>query len=135
MTRTIACIAGVLLSGGMLPAQDSVSARGKYLVEEVAKCADCHTPKTAKGAPDRSKWLKGGTMDVKPVGTIAGWNAAAPDLTSTSPLWSRWSMEGMVKYFETGRNPMGNVSNPPMPAYRLRHDDAAAIAAYLKSLK
>ena len=31
--------------------------RGRYLVEEVAKCAECHTPRDAEGELDRHAWL------------------------------------------------------------------------------
>jgi hypothetical protein len=40
----------------------------------------------------------------------------------------------MVKFLETGKNPRGNAADPPMPAYKLQHDDAVAIVTYLKSL-
>jgi hypothetical protein len=35
---------------------------------------------------------------------------------------------------ETGVLPSGSPSRPPMPSYRLSHSDAAAVAAYLKSV-
>jgi mono/diheme cytochrome c family protein len=33
--------------------------RGRYLVEEVAKCTECHTPRNAQGELDHSAWLQG----------------------------------------------------------------------------
>jgi hypothetical protein len=33
--------------------------RGRYLVEEVAKCPECHTPRNAQGELDRDAWLQG----------------------------------------------------------------------------
>jgi len=123
-----------LTLGGALFGQDAVVARGKYLVEEVAKCHDCHTAKAANGEPDKTKWLKGATLDFKPVGDIPKWHATTPDITSTSRLWERWGMDGMVKFFETGKNPRGGTADAPMPAYQLTHEDAVAIATYLKSL-
>jgi mono/diheme cytochrome c family protein len=124
---------GVALSGAAF-AQDPNLARGKYLVEEVAKCYDCHTAKTSTGEPDRTKWLKGATLDFKPVGEIPKWHATTPDITSTSPLWQRWGMDGFVKFLETGKNPRGGAADAPMPAYTLSHEDAVAVAAFLKSL-
>jgi mono/diheme cytochrome c family protein len=121
------------LTGGLF-AQDPVLARGKYLVEEVAKCRDCHTAKTATGEPDKTKWLKGTDLDFQPVHEIPKWHAKTPDITSTSPLWQRWGMDGFVKFFETGKNPRGNAADPPMPAYNLSHEDAVAVVTYLKSL-
>ena len=34
--------------------------RGRYLVEEVAKCGECHTPRNAQGELDRHAWLESG---------------------------------------------------------------------------
>jgi len=36
---------------------------------------------------------------------------------------------------ETAAGPTGNHAGSPMPAYKLPHEDAQAIADYLKSLK
>jgi mono/diheme cytochrome c family protein len=116
--------------------QDEKVARGKYLVEEVARCQDCHTPHLmGTGEFVKSAWLKGATMDYVPVTQPPNWRSKTPDITSASPLWARWGDDGMVKFFETGVNPRGNKPNPPMPAYTLSHDDAVAVAAFLKSLK
>ena len=40
---------------------------GQYLVERVAMCADCHTPKTDSGAYNRTQWLLGDVVDFKPL--------------------------------------------------------------------
>jgi mono/diheme cytochrome c family protein len=116
--------------------QDDKLARGKYLVEEVARCQDCHTPHLViTGDFVKSAWMKGATLDYVPVNQPPNWHSKTPDITSTSPLWARWGDDGMVKYLETGVNPRGNKPSPPMPAYNLTHDDAVAVAAFLKSLK
>lgn len=109
-------------------------ARGKYLVEEVARCQDCHTPKTDTGEFDKTKWLKGARLAVQPIAPIQGWHATSPDITSTSQLWQRWGDDGFAKFLETTKNPRGGGAGAPMPAYTLSHDDAVAVAAYLKSL-
>jgi mono/diheme cytochrome c family protein len=126
-------ITGLAL-GSALIAQDAVLARGKYLVEEVAKCQECHTVRTAAGEPDKTKWLKGGALDTRPAGEIAKWHTSSPDITSASSLFQRWGVEGMIKFPETGKNPRGNPADRPMPAYQMQHDDAVAVVTYLKSL-
>jgi Cytochrome c len=123
-----------LIVGGSLFGQEAVVARGKYLVEEVARCQECHTSRTATGEFDTTKWLKGGPLDIKPAGEIPKWHASAPDLTSASALFQRWGVDGLVKFLETAKNPRGGGADRPMPAYKLQHDDAVAIVAYLKSL-
>lgn len=132
-------IIGLLIAASSAPVHgqqspDAKMQRGKYLVEEVARCQECHTPKLEGGAFDRAKWLKGAKLEVAPIGTIQGWHASSPDLTSTSALWQRWGQDGLTKFLETAKNPRGGKADAPMPAYTLSHDDADAIVAYLKSL-
>jgi mono/diheme cytochrome c family protein len=117
-------LAIVLASAGLVTSslpQTSMRDRGKYLAEEVAHCQSCHTHRLADGEFDRSAALKG-----------AG---AAPDITSGGALWSIWGEKGMTRFLTTGTDPAGKGAAAHMPAFRLRPDDAAAIAGYLKSLK
>ena len=116
-------------------AQSDKVARGKYLVEEVAKCGDCHTPKTSEGALDREKWLKGTTLDFQPMQPVKGWHKTSPDLTPGSRLWQRWAEAGLVKFLSTGLGPSGKSADPPMPMYKMTQEDAEAVVGYLKSLK
>jgi mono/diheme cytochrome c family protein len=115
-------------------AQDAKVERGKYLVEEIGRCQECHTPRTETGEFDKSRWLKGATLIGVPPTPIADWHQKSPDLTSTSALWTRWGQDGFSKFLQTAKNPRGGKAGPPMPAYMLKAEDADAIAAYLKSL-
>jgi mono/diheme cytochrome c family protein len=114
--------------------QDAKIERGKYLVEEIGRCQECHTPKTEAGEFDTTKWMKGATLAGVPATPIAGWHQKSPDITSTSALWARWGQDGFSKFLQTAKNPRGGKAGPPMPAYMLKAEDADAIAAYLKSL-
>jgi mono/diheme cytochrome c family protein len=116
-------------------AQGDAVSYGKYLVEEVAKCGDCHTPRKATGEFDEEKRLKGAPLDAPANCDVKNWAKVAPDLTSSGRLFSKWGERGMMKYLETGLNPQGTTSHPPMPAYKLRPHDAEAIVAYLRTLK
>ncbi len=109
-------------------------ARGKYLVESVGMCQTCHTPKLESGELDKSKWMKSAVLDIQPLKTIPKWHKTAPDLTPSGQLFKKWGPDGIVKFLETGKNPRGNEADPPMPAYRLSHEDAVAIVEYLKTL-
>ncbi len=130
-----ALLAGV--SGNSLYAQsaspDQVE-RGRYLVEEVAKCGDCHTPMGPEG-PDKTKWMKGGPLSFAPIGKPPKWEDHAPDLTSSGRLFERWGEKGIATFLVTGKGPRGNSADPPMPTYALKQEDADAIVAYLKTLK
>ena len=119
----------------LLRADDASIARGKYLVDEVAKCGMCHTPMDEAGKLDASRYLKGGALSFQPLQAVEKWHKTAPDITSTSRLWQRWGDAGFVKFLETAAGPTSHPADPPMPAYKLSHEDAQAVADYLKSLK
>jgi RNA polymerase sigma factor (sigma-70 family) len=103
--------------------------RGDYLVNVVARCGDCHTPRNNKGELDMSRNLQGATMWFTPkVKSKGEWEDHAPDITSSGKA-GKWSEEKMVKFLSTG-----GKSDPPMPAYNLAVEDAQAVTAYLRSL-
>jgi mono/diheme cytochrome c family protein len=113
------------------PSADAQIQRGKYLVERVAMCADCHTARDWKGKLDQDHWLEGAKLGFKPTG-IGPWAGAAPAIAGLPGFTND---EQAVKYFETGINGVGKASRPPMPQFRLEHEDAVAVVAYLHSLK
>lgn len=108
--------------------------RGKYLVEEVSRCQECHTPTLPDGSFDKANWMKGATLIGVPAKPPEDWHQKAPDITSTSKLWTNWKYEGFVAFLSTAKNPRGHKAGPPMPAYTLKAEDAEAMATYLKSL-
>ena len=117
-------------------AQTDKVARGKYLVEEVARCQECHTPKLPDGQFDKEKWLKGTVLNVQPIDAIKGWHKNSPDLTASGRLWQgKWGQAVLVKLLSTGLGPGGNPADPPMPTYKMTQNDAEAVVEYLKSLK
>ncbi|MBI3680662.1 MAG: c-type cytochrome [Acidobacteria bacterium] len=126
-------ICGLFAAG--TAAQENKVEYGRYLVEEVAKCHDCHTPKLPNGELDRSRWLKGATLDFQPMTPIERWHKTSPDLTPKGRLWQRWGEEAILKYLQTGLTPKGNPADPPMPGYKLKPKDAEAVLEYLKTLK
>jgi cytochrome c2 len=128
-TSVIAAIFGV---AGQ--AQTGSVARGKELTEQVAKCQDCHTRRTATGELDRDAWLKGVASD--PVKEPSGKPVVhIPDITGGGSLFMVWGEKGMRRFLEKGTSPAGTTPSVHMPAYKLKRDDAEAIIAYLKSLR
>ncbi|MGA2905799.1 MAG: c-type cytochrome [Candidatus Korobacteraceae bacterium] len=107
-------------------AQSGLVSRGKELTEQVAKCQNCHTQRTATGELDRDAWLQGVKSDP---------SVYIPDITAGGSLWMVWGEKGMLRFLEKGTSPSGTTPSVHMPAYKLRHDDAEAIVAYLKSLR
>lgn len=106
-------------------------ARGKYIVENVAICAQCHTPRDYDGNPDRAHWLQGSSVPFNPVKPDPSWPITAPRIGGT-PLPA--GDEDMAKLLTTGIWTNGEHLRPPMPQFRLSQEDAEAVVAYLKSL-
>ena len=104
--------------------------RGRYLVEEVAKCPECHTPRDGRGELRADAWLRGGPIWIKPVAPISNWADHAPPLAG----FPSFTEEQGERILEKGIGPEGEELRPPMHIYHLNHADAKAIIAYLKSL-
>ncbi len=103
--------------------------RGRYLVEDVGLCGDCHTPQDERGAPIKSQWLQGAPLTFKPTVPVPGWVERAPAIAGLPGF----DQESAVKFLTTGLATNGAPANPPMPQFRFNHQDAAAIVAYLKA--
>jgi mono/diheme cytochrome c family protein len=133
--RRIAILSGILLlaitrycaagaPGGQI-------ARGSYLVNSVAMCVQCHTPRDASGDLDRSRLLKGAPIPLQSPFPNRGWAFAAPTIAGLPGL----SDEDAITLLTTGRRPTSTAPKPPMPPFRLTREDAEAIVAYLRSLR
>lgn len=104
--------------------------RGKYLVEEVAKCAECHTPRDAQGQLDPDRWLQGASIWIMPVHATTQWAERAPALAG----FPGYSDQDGIDILEKGIGANGEAIRPPMHIYHMKHEDAVAIIAYLRSL-
>jgi hypothetical protein len=105
-------------------------ARGKYLVEQVGMCGDCHSPRNEKAEPVPGQWLHGAPLTFKPVEPVPVWAANAPNLAGLPG----WEKDAAIKYLMTGVARNDLPTRPPMPRYRFNEPDAEAIVAYLRSL-
>jgi mono/diheme cytochrome c family protein len=104
-------------------------ARGKYLVESVAMCGQCHTPRNANGVVDRSKWLEGSAVPWMPAQPQSNWPLLAPRIGGTPPA----SDADMIKLLTTGIWTNGEPLRFPMMPFRMSEADARAVIAYLKA--
>ncbi len=103
--------------------------RGRYLVEALAHCGECHTPRDALGGLDRSQWLAGAP---NPTG-----RGQIPSLT---PDDLTWGPTEIAYYLETGFTPDFDSAGGHMVAVienfaKLPASDREAVAAYLKALQ
>jgi mono/diheme cytochrome c family protein len=144
MPLRVALVSAVVVSGALvastnafqkrfaLPAPPTKAdiERGRYLVEEVAKCPECHTPRKPNGELDDAAWLRGAPIWIRPVAPIPNWADSAPALAGL-PSFTDVQAE---KVLEDGTGPNGEELRPPMHIYHLSPPDARAIVAYLKSL-
>lgn len=114
------------------PARDAVWNRGAYLVEGLSHCAECHTPRNAFGALDRTRWLAGTRNGPE--------GEKVPNLTPDATGLASWSTSDIVTLLKTGTKPdYDNVQGSMAEAIQhglsyLTDDDLQAIAAYLKAL-
>lgn len=114
--------------------------RGKYLVSLLG-CGTCHTDGALIGQADSQRLLAGSRvgiaysnpLKVKYPGVVYPANLT-PDIETGIGKWSDEQIMNMVR---TGTNSHGGntLSVMPWPAYSIvNNEDAAAIAAYLRSL-
>lgn len=109
--------------------RDPLLTRGRYLVENVGLCADCHTPRNEKGQFVTKDWMMGTPLGFKPLMPMP-WAPAAPQLAGLPTM----SEAQAITFMQTGKRPDGSSPLPPMPEYRFNAADAKAVVAYLKSL-
>ena len=111
------------------PSQSAAWNRGAYLVEGVAHCGACHTPRNALGAEEKSERYAGAVVD--------GWTA--PPLTNANPSAVPWTASEFTTYLKTGSDPYHGVASGPMAEVvtglrPLPDSDMAAIGTYLGSI-
>jgi mono/diheme cytochrome c family protein len=111
--------------------QSELLAHGKYIVDRVGMCADCHTPKDATGQPIKGEELHGAHLPFTPDNPIPGWTNQSIKIAG---MPAGYTETQLVTFLETGRTRAGGMANPPMPPYRLNEHDARAVAAYLRSI-
>lgn len=102
--------------------------RGQYLVEALAHCGECHTPRGVLGNQQRSRWMAG-APNPSGQGTI-------PNIT---PVELGWSAADVQEYLTSGFTPEYDTAGGSMALVvehlaRLPEEDRVAIAAYVKAL-
>jgi mono/diheme cytochrome c family protein len=106
--------------------------RGKYLVEVLAACGNCHTPKGANGEIG-GKHLAGGLEIREPFGVAVASNITPDPDTGLG----RWSDGEVIRAIRDGKGRDGRVLGPPMPFHlyrRLSDRDVQAIVDYLRTV-
>ncbi|MDZ7919348.1 c-type cytochrome [Rhodoferax sp.] len=118
------------------PAMSMSVERGRYLVQGLGHCNECHGGRNLWGAPAEKHNLTGAVMPGLPwyapplQGTIAG----------KLPALEGWTAEDMAQFLTHGRNELAVASGPMAEVVHhssqyLREPDAQAMAQYLISLQ
>ena len=107
--------------------------RGAYLVNAVAHCAECHTPRNLLGAPITSLRFAGAD--------VAAEDFVAPNITPAPRTGiGDWSTGDLVQYLQSGLAPDGDTAGSVMAEFiddglsHLTQSDLQAIAEYIRSL-
>jgi mono/diheme cytochrome c family protein len=133
MHFAVSILAFVLVLAGVdrLEAQSPVE-RGKYLVEVIGACGNCHTPKGPAGELP-GKHMAGGFVIKEPFG-----EAITPNITPDRETGiGGWSDAEIIRAIREGKGRDGRTLGPPMPywLYRdLSDTDVKAIVAYLRTV-
>jgi mono/diheme cytochrome c family protein len=100
--------------------------RGAYLVEGLAHCGACHTPRNVLGAERASAQFAGGEAD--------NWSAYAINAQSPAPV--PWDADALFAYLRNGWHPDHGVARGPMAKVvsnlsNVPDGDVRAIAIYM----
>ena len=114
--------------------------RGAYLVEAVAHCGACHTPRNSLGAEKKKLAYTGGVYKDRVSRNndkLIDWSA--PNLTSARSGLALWSVNDLSDYLRFGYSPRAGVFGPMnkvvMNSTRhLSENDIRAMAVYLKEM-
>jgi mono/diheme cytochrome c family protein len=113
------------------PHQSEQINRGRYLVEGLAHCGECHNARPVAGASKYSKAFQGGVID--------DWYA--PNITGDARDGiGAWSNDELATYLRTGVTPDKGVAAGPMAETvanlaKTTPADMMSMVAYLKSTK
>jgi mono/diheme cytochrome c family protein len=112
--------------------------RGRYLVDHVSLCGDCHTPRNMIGVPNRSLYLAGAG---KKIGLLGN---AVPNITPDKATGiGDWKREDIAELLISGTKPDSDnvqglmeevIQGTPLGYKDMKKEDALAIANYLKSI-
>jgi mono/diheme cytochrome c family protein len=130
----ISLVSLCLVAGVAVPAgAESPLERGRYLVEVLGACGNCHTPKGPEGSDLPGKHLAGGFRYEEPFGTWISPNITPDPETGIG----QWTDAQLIRAIREGKRPDGRTLGPPMPFAlyrRLADSDVKAMVMYLRTV-
>ena len=104
-------------------------ARGEYLVNNVAMCVQCHSPRDQRGHLIENQKLTGASMPVRGPSWDPEWAYRTPALAGL-PGFTDQPIVMLLTEGHAGDRP---APMRPMPPFRMNKQDAESVAAYLRS--
>ena len=108
----VAIFCGAALSSARPQPQPEVDKaqveRGRYLVQQVGICGDCHTPRDDKGQPVDAKTLQGARIMFKPTVPMPSWGEFAPPIAGLPGFTDAQAMT----FLTTGKDVSGKSGAP-----------------------
>lgn len=105
--------------------------RGRYLVEDVIHCAECHSRRDDRGQILEAERFQGGPIPFQPPWPN-DWALRAP---RNRGLPGYTDQQAMRLLTQGSIDREGNQLRPPMPRFRMSPQDAADVIAYMRSLE
>lgn len=131
--RNMAFVALVSVSATYPVVAQDLVARGKYLVEGIGGCGNCHT---ARDGPMKGVPLAGGN---KFGGAKAPFESWATNITPDAETGiGKWTDAQIIIAIREGKRPDGSIIGPPMAIEFFKNfsdRDVKAMVAYLRTVK
>jgi hypothetical protein len=137
LSSLLCLVVAVSLSGQQAPAASQSAAKvsgnlehGRYLVENVVMCYECHSTRDPQGNIIPGTRFKGGPMPMRPTWTT-DWPIQIPRIAGlpgyTDEQALRLLTQGAIRFD-------GKQLRYPMPRFHMSQQDAADVIAYLRTL-
>src|ERR671925_34794 len=128
------CVAMLCAALSANAQQQSQVERGKYLVEGILTCGNCHTPRGPGGVLDTARRHAGGPQVWETAEYRVHPSNITPDKETGIGGWSPGEIKAAIR---DGRRPKGQQLSPQMPYayYKIfAPADLDAVVAYMQSL-
>jgi mono/diheme cytochrome c family protein len=124
-------VAGNLPTANSSPPESGNREHGRYLVENVAMCGQCHSPRNENGDIIQEQWLGGAPVPVRNPYAYQVWAEYAPRIAGLA----QYNDEQALTLLTTGIARTGKELRRPMPPFRMSTQDAKDVISYLRSLE
>ncbi|MBN8944576.1 MAG: cytochrome c [Rhizobiales bacterium] len=111
------------------PARSAAWNRGRYVVDALGHCGECHTPRNLAQGMDASAYLRGAVIE----------GVEAPDITKAGLQAMGFDPVTLARFMKSGLSAQGGMTGPMFDVVHLStqylsEDDLKAMSAYLFDL-